>query len=73
MFCAPPFEDLIVIIEANGELKIVDVLARFDLSQERRMNLQMPCGVVELLVNDAIEIEIFHYPFPESAAYRCST
>jgi hypothetical protein len=60
MLGAPPFEDLVVIIEPNRKLKVVHVLAGLDLSEERRMNLQIPCCVVELLVNDAIEIEIFH-------------
>ncbi len=56
----PAFEDLVVIVESNGELKVVHVLAGFDLREKARMNLQILRCTIELLGNDAIEIEIFH-------------
>ena len=62
---APSFEDFVVIAaEPDGELKIIDVVAGLDLGKESRMNLQIPGCAVELLRDDAIEIEIFHRLLP---------
>ena len=57
---APAFEDLVVIAESDGKLEVVDVVAGLDLGEKGRMNLQILRCAVELLRDDAIEIEIFH-------------
>ena len=60
VFGAPAFEDFVVIAaEPDRKLEVVHVVAGFDLAEKRRMNLQILCGAVELLRNDAVEVEIF--------------
>jgi hypothetical protein len=50
MLRTPALKDLIVIAtKADWELKVVDVVARLDLREQRGRRLQIPGSTVELL------------------------
>jgi hypothetical protein len=58
---APAFEYFVVVAaESDWKLKIIDVVAGFDLREKRRVDLQIPSRIVELPGDDAVEIEVFH-------------
>ena len=62
VFGAPAFEDLIVIAaKPDRKLEIVKVIASLDLTQKPRVDLKILSGAIELLRNDAVEIEVFFY------------
>ena len=57
VFGPPAFEDLVVIVaEADRKLKVVNVVAGFDLTQKRRMNLEILRGAIKLFGNDSIRL-----------------
>ena len=60
MLGAPAFKDFVFIpAESNGKLEIVDVVAGFDLAEQRRMNLQVLSCPIELFGYDPVEVEVF--------------
>src|SRR5213593_650695 len=57
---APALEYFVfVAAEPDGELKVVDVVAGFDLAEKSGMNFQVLRCTIELLRDDSVEIEVF--------------